>query len=60
MAAKGFEQLTLSKLAAKIDHLEAEQEWMRQVLEVQGIKGPWLSPAKAALLIRCFPRSHHG
>lgn len=51
MVTKGFEQLTLVKLAAKISQLETEQQWMRQVLEVQGIKGPWLSPAKAALLI---------
>lgn len=51
MIAKGSEQLTLSKLAPKINQLEVEQQWVRQVLEVQGIKGPWLSPTKAALLI---------
>jgi hypothetical protein len=44
-------QLTLVELAAKIAQLEAAQEWMQQLLEAQGIKGPWLSPAKAAAII---------
>ncbi len=51
MAAKRSEQLTLSKLAAEIEQLKAEQQWMKQVLETQGVKGPWLSPPKAAPLL---------
>jgi hypothetical protein len=46
-----IKQHTLADLAAKISQLEAAQEWMKQLLETQGIKGPWLSPAKAAAII---------
>jgi hypothetical protein len=44
-------QLKLSDLAEKIAQLEVTQSWMQQLLETQGIKGPWLSPAKAAAII---------
>jgi hypothetical protein len=42
---------TLAELQQRIDRLEAEQAWFRRVLETYGIRGLWMSPAKAAPLL---------
>lgn len=52
------ENLTLAKLQAEIEalklkhaQLEERQRWVERVFEAYGIKGLWLSPAKAAPLL---------
>jgi len=52
------ETLTLAKLQAEIEalkrryaQLEERQRWVERVFETYGVKGLWLSPAKAAPLL---------
>jgi hypothetical protein len=42
---------TLAELHKRIERLEAQQQWVNRVLEAYGIRGLWLSPAKAAPLL---------
>jgi len=38
-------------LSKRVEILEAQQQWVNQVLGTYGIRGSWLSPAKAAELL---------
>jgi hypothetical protein len=39
------------ELERRLARLETQQRWINRVLEAYGIKGLWLSPAKAASLL---------
>jgi len=45
------DKLKLIDLAQRIEFLEAHLQWMQRVLESYGIRGVWLSPARAAALL---------
>lgn len=45
------EQLNLKDLKAIVEQQGVAIAWMQQVLATQQIKGPWVSPAKAAELL---------
>jgi hypothetical protein len=44
-------QQHLQATNARLDQLEERQRWIERVFETYGIKGLWLSPAKAAPLL---------
>lgn len=44
-------KITSEKLEQRLARLEAQQKWVSRVLEAYGIRGVWLSPAKAAALL---------
>ena len=44
-------KITFEKLEQRLARLEAQQKWVSRVLEAYGIRGVWLSPAKAAALL---------
>lgn len=42
---------TTTELLKRIEALETELQWMRQMLELCGIRGPWFSPQKTSALL---------
>jgi hypothetical protein len=45
----GKARLSPEQVAQRLERLEVQQTWVARVLETYGIRGVWLSPAKAAL-----------
>lgn len=51
----GYCKVSLTKLESELNKrlkaVEQQIQWMRRILEVHGVSGPWLSPQKAADLL---------
>lgn len=38
-------------ISNQVNQLQTDVEWIRQLLEVQGVSGPWLTPNEAAPIL---------